>query len=274
MSRSESEYVLGTDATELARLEIQHRLWRPTATALWSRAGFSRGWRILDVGSGPGFAAFDLADCVGPQGRVHAVDESARFIAHLKHSAARRSLANVTAQVADVQNLPADVGPFDAAYARWVLCFTPRPRDAVASVARAVRPGGVFAIQDYFNYEALTLAPRTPIFDRVRGAIAKSWRDAGGDPDVVAHLPGWLNECGFRVHEIKAHSLAIRPTDEFWAWPNTFFASFLPRLVTSGHLKEAEWIDFQAEWGRRCADDASFFLTPTVFDVIAERLDG
>ena len=52
-----TDYILGTDAEELQRLEFQHRVWTKDAFALWERAGLGRGQRILDLGCGPGLQA-------------------------------------------------------------------------------------------------------------------------------------------------------------------------------------------------------------------------
>src|SRR5262249_26163508 len=92
---ADREYVLGTHDEELARLGLQHRVWRPTALACWHRAGVTVGSRVLDVGAGPGFAAVDLAEIVGPTGRVVAVERSARFVAAGRQACAARGLAHV-----------------------------------------------------------------------------------------------------------------------------------------------------------------------------------
>src|SRR5690606_12052613 len=67
---AERTYFLGTHDEELERLGLQHRVWRPTVLECWRRAGIGPGSKVLDVGAGPGFAAADLADIVGPTGRV------------------------------------------------------------------------------------------------------------------------------------------------------------------------------------------------------------
>lgn len=89
---AERDYVLGTHDEEIARLGLQHELWRPRMLAGWDRAGFTAGMRIVDVGAGPGYATVDLAARVGPRGEVVAVERSQRFAAHLgqaSRSAAR-----------------------------------------------------------------------------------------------------------------------------------------------------------------------------------------
>ncbi|MFY9341712.1 MAG: methyltransferase domain-containing protein, partial [Planctomycetota bacterium] len=77
MSEREREYVLGTGADELSRLGLQHRLWSDAAHQAWQRACIRPGQRVLDVGCGPGYAAFDLAQIVTAVGAVVGVDESA-----------------------------------------------------------------------------------------------------------------------------------------------------------------------------------------------------
>jgi ubiquinone/menaquinone biosynthesis C-methylase UbiE len=69
---------------EIARLEFQHAVWRDDAAEAWRRAGFLPGDTVIDVGAGPGFATLDIATIVGPHGRVIAIDQSQRFLAHLE----------------------------------------------------------------------------------------------------------------------------------------------------------------------------------------------
>src|SRR5438128_932191 len=45
---SDREYVLGTHDEELARLGLQHRVWRPVVLDCWNRAGITVGKRVLE----------------------------------------------------------------------------------------------------------------------------------------------------------------------------------------------------------------------------------
>src|SRR5881296_4006491 len=92
---AERDYVLGTHEEELARLGLQHRVWRPVALDCWQRAGITVGKRVLDVGAGPGYAAIDLAEIVGPTGGVVALERSRNFIKALQEMMRTRSLPNV-----------------------------------------------------------------------------------------------------------------------------------------------------------------------------------
>ena len=88
-SLMERDYVLGTHDEELARLGLQHRVWRPVVLDCWQKAGITVGKRVLDVGAGPGYATVDLAEIVGPTGEVVALERSANFVKRNERNVSR-----------------------------------------------------------------------------------------------------------------------------------------------------------------------------------------
>jgi len=88
---AERDYVLGTREEELARLGLQHRVWRPVALDCWQRAGITVGKRVVDLGAGPGYAALDLAEIVGPTGEVVALERSENFVRAMQTTCRARS---------------------------------------------------------------------------------------------------------------------------------------------------------------------------------------
>lgn len=269
--REEREYLFGTDAGELRRLGFQHQLWIGEAAAAWERGGFRPGHRVLDLGCGPGYATLDLARLVGAEGRVRGVDVSARFVGELRRRAAALGLANVDADVQDVEALDLPGAAFDGAYARWVLCFLRDPGETVRRVARALRPGGRFVVHDYANYPAVQLAPGDPVFDRAIAAVLRSWRAGGGDPCIGTRLPGLMEEAGLRVVSVTPLARIARPGSALWEWPRTFFDGYLPVLVENGHLAEEDRVAFDRVWAARSRDPAAFFATPPMTVVVGER---
>src|SRR6185436_11078143 len=95
------DYVLGTGSDEAVRLGLQHRLWSAATHILWERAGIQPGQTVLDIGSGPGHASLDLAQIVGPAGRVIAVDESATFLKQLHDQAQSRKQQHIAHDALD-----------------------------------------------------------------------------------------------------------------------------------------------------------------------------
>lgn len=272
--------MLGTDPVELERLGVQHRLWGDAAHALWRRAGIAPGARVLDVGCGPGYASVDLAQLVGAEGRVVGLDESEGFIGELNRRAGVLGLGHLSGHVGDVQAIGAalagevddggDVG-FDAAFARWVLCFVPDPAAVIAGIVERLRPGGRVVLFDYFNYGSMTMAPRDAAFDEVVRAIGAAWRAPGGDPDVMGRMPGILLDAGLEVTHLDVHQRIARPGGAMWAWPTTFFASFLPRIVETGFMSEELHQEMLAMWARASGDASRFMTLPPVWEIVATK---
>src|SRR5262249_5599938 len=117
---TERDYVLGTHDDEIARLGLQHAVWRPRASDAWRRAGFTAGQTLSDLGCGPGYATLDLAEVVGPVGRVVGIDRSRRFLDALEAAARARGLGWIETVEMDLaaHDLPALEA--DGIWSRWV----------------------------------------------------------------------------------------------------------------------------------------------------------
>jgi ubiquinone/menaquinone biosynthesis C-methylase UbiE len=275
------EYVLGTGSDEGVRLGLQHRLWSAAAHQLWERAGLQPGQTVMDLGCGPGHASVDMAQIVGPTGRVIAIDESATFLKQLRDHAESRRLSNIERVLGDVQSLdeciqdgagPDGQGTIDMAYARWVFCFLGEPEGVIRGLRRMLRPGGRIAIQDYFNYErCLTLAPRREAFTKVINAVGASWRSRGGDTDVMAKLPDMLIRHGFEVAHLDVVQKIARPGSTMWHWPNSFWRTFVPKLVESGFITAEDQVAFAKVWEDASKDPSSFIQLPPVFELVAVK---
>lgn len=265
------EYLLGSRDDELQRLAFQHRVWAEQAFALWTRAGFRRGATILDLGCGPGFTTVDLAHLVGPRGRVLAVDSSERFLDSLRQRTTEADLAHIRVMHSDVHDLELEPESVDGAYARWLFCFLRDPAAVVGRVARALRPGGTFAVTDYFNYRAFTFAPRSAILDRVVTAVQQCWRQRGGDLEIQGRMPRIMRSAGFDVVEVSQSCRIAEPGSPLWDWPRTFFRGFLPTLEQADLITPEERRAFEREWEEREKDPTTRLFVPPMIDVVGVK---
>ena len=131
---SDGDYVLGTRDDEVARLGVQHNVWRGEMLEGFRLAGFGAGQTILDVGAGPGFASADLAELVGTDGRVIALERSPHFAATLRG----RGLTNVEVREQDINEADFGTEIADGAWTRWVLAFVADPAQTVGHIAQAL----------------------------------------------------------------------------------------------------------------------------------------
>jgi len=271
IERQERDYLLGTHDEEVERLALQHRVWRPRATDAWRRAGFTQGQTILDVGCGPGEAALDLAEIVGESGRIVALDRSRRFLDALEASRRHRGLANIRAVELDLDQDPLPDLQADGAWSRWVFAFVKRPRDLLARITLALKPGGTLVMHEYLHYATWRLSPRSSDFEEFVSTVIESWRESGGEPDIGLDLPRWLGELGFDVRSLNPIVDIVPPSHFVWQWPKAFVEVGLQRLVQLDRMRAERAREIWSDFTQREATPGTLMITPVVLEVIAVR---
>src|SRR5207253_2954277 len=191
------DYVLGTHTEELARLGLQHRVWRPVVLDCWQRAGITTGKRILDLGAGPGYAALDLAEIVGPSGEVVALERSDKFVAAMRESFRRRGLSNAKIYELDLMTGDLPKGNYDFSWCRWVLSFVSDQALLIKKLGDVMPKGGISIFHEYAHYGTWRFLPPIPSQEKFRGHVIATWRESGGEPDGAADLPVLLSQNGF-----------------------------------------------------------------------------
>jgi len=267
----ERDYVLGTHDEEVERLGLQHRVWRPTVLDCWRRAGIRTGSRVLDVGGGPGYATVDLAEIVGPTGRVVAVERSSRFAQAAKAACRQRGLSNVDIHELDLMADALPARDVDATWCRWVASFVSSPKTLVAKIAAALRAGGVAIFHEYIDYGSWRLAPPRPAHAEFVREVIANCRAIGGEADVAPVLVGLLLDAGFSIREAVPRVFCGHPGDNFWQWTASFVESHVDRLHELGRV-DAAWVSaVRADMRAAEADPRTLVITPMLLEIIAER---
>jgi SAM-dependent methyltransferase len=166
---------------------------RPLATAL-ERLGLGRGWRCADIGAGQGDVTVALAELVGREGRVYAVDVDPAARDEVAEAAAAHGQAQVVAVTQAVEDLLLPE-PVDLVYCRFLLMHVREPLAALHRMRAAARPGGWVLAQ-----EPITSA------GRVGGRpLSMPW---ARHPDLGALLPRLAVDAGLEVTDAWAEAQA------------------------------------------------------------------
>lgn len=166
---------------------------RPLATAL-ERLGLAPGWRCADIGAGGGDVTVALAEMVGRDGRVYAVDSDP----HARDEVAKMAAAAGQAQVLAVTQAGEDLTlpePVDLAFCRFLLLHVHDPAVVLTRMAAAVRLGGWVVAQ-----EPITSA------GRVDGQPLSM--PSARHPDIGALLPALVRDAGLEVVDAWAEAQA------------------------------------------------------------------
>jgi SAM-dependent methyltransferase len=269
---ADRDYILGTHEEELARLGLQHRAWRSIALDCWQRAGITVGKRVLDVGAGPGYAAVDLAEIVGPTGEVVAFERSQNFVRAMETTCRERSLANVKIHELDLMQDQLPMDDYHFVWCRWVVSFVNDPALLIKKLGAIMPKGSVAIFHEYGHYETWRFFPRLPMQERFREHVIATWRESGGEPDGAARLPGLLAENGFVIRSAAPHIFCLRPRDYMWQWPATFIETYLPRLIGMDRIDQKFAAEVRADLARAEANPNGFMVTPLLQEIMAERL--
>ena len=155
-------------------------------------AGVAKGSRCLEVGAGRGTIAAWLADEVGPEGSVVAIDIKPQHV---------RAHPNLTVLQRNVVTDPLPEGPFDVIHARAVLQHLPEREAVLAKLADALAPGGAVVIEELeAGWSRSVLATPDPRADELmtsyETALTNVLRNAGNDPTWCRRVHGTMTEIG------------------------------------------------------------------------------
>ncbi len=192
----ESRYLHGTAPEEQERLALMNRLLNHSSLRELS---LRPGERILEVGSGLGQFAREMARQVGPGGRVLGIERSGEQIAEGERRARREGEEGLIEMRRGEALTPplaeAEWGSFDVAHARFLLEHVPDPLGVVRAMVRAVRPGGRIVLEDD-DHDVLRLWPEPPGFTALWCAYTRTFDRLGNDAYVGRRLVALLKEAG------------------------------------------------------------------------------
>jgi len=134
-----------------------HRLWKRFTLAL---ANLRPGQRALDVAGGSGDLALGLARQVGASGLVVLTDINAAMLARGRDRLIDAGIAaNVACVQCDAQQLPFAEASFDCVTIGFGLRNVTDKAAALASMQRALRPGGQLLVLEFSQLELAALKP-------------------------------------------------------------------------------------------------------------------
>jgi SAM-dependent methyltransferase len=258
-------YVLGSEDSEITRLQLQAAIIAEPTALLFQRGGIRPGMRVLDLGSGPGDVAFQVADMVGADGSVVGVEQDPAQIAVANDRRDKLGLGNVEFRQGDARTF-VDEEPFDAAVCRLLLMHLPDAVDVLAHQMRNLRHGGVFVAIDYDMGGARAL-PEVELYGRMRDWLNAGFAHAQADPYVGMRLPVLFERAGFS----DVGSLGLQA---YWPPQDRHAAGYVvgvvramkDAIVASGVTTEEEMgLDTLAErLGDAIESAGAVFTVPTV----------
>ena len=272
MTQQEHHYVLGRDDEETGRLAAQNALWGPITDGFLDRLNIPKGARIAELGCGPGLMLGSLRERTGAEGCVEAYDAAADWLTLIDARSTELGWENVSTSEADLRSLELEEGAYDLIFSRWVFSFLPDPEGIIARLSKALKPGGVLAIEDY-NHHGVSTYPHSDGFVAVIEATRQMYFGQGGDPFVAGRLPIAMSAAGLELCDLNPTVLAGGPSSDVFQWAHRFFTAEtqLDNMQERGGLSDEDRALFKEEWAVVCSTPGAMFYSPILMDVAGRR---
>lgn len=258
-----SDYLLASPE-EIARLQLQARVWEAEAEAMLHQIGIQPGWACVDMGCGAMGILGLLSHLVGSEGRVVGVDTGNTHLQAARAYIHHENLENVELLEADVQHTGLPRASFDFVHARFVLPYV-NVGETLQEMIALARPGGIVALQepdqDSWNYY-----PANPEWPRLRAIIEQAF-GLQGDINIGRRIFGLLRDAGLERVKVRAGVVALQDNHPYMRLPMIAMNALRRPILDNGFASEAELDDLLTNLEQRIADPATFAIMFTVVQV-------
>jgi ubiquinone/menaquinone biosynthesis C-methylase UbiE len=188
-------YIIKGGEEGRARLSVLARVLAPTTERLLDRFGPLAGLTVIDAGCGGGDVSFDLAERVGPSGRVIGFDLDETKLTAAREEAERREVGDIEFHKGSVvEKWPAEGAAL--VYVRFVLTHLPVPEALLYRAMEALSPGGAIIVEDV-DFAGHFCDPHCDAFFRFTELYAEAAHRRGADAFIGRRLARMLDTAGF-----------------------------------------------------------------------------
>jgi ubiquinone/menaquinone biosynthesis C-methylase UbiE len=149
--------------------DLSHLSWDQVYDRQALRAGLVGDWmdalrigagdHVLEIGAGPGYVSFALAERVGPTGMVYAVDRSNDALAYLARLQSERGVSQIQRIAADAASLQPSSVRAGSALVTMVLHHVDEPAEILRNTARCIPAGASVVIGEFHPEGPCTSGP-------------------------------------------------------------------------------------------------------------------
>lgn len=231
------------------RLRMISEIHDGATRELLLRAGFARGCRFVEFGCGLGYVTRWAAK---EGARATGLDVSEEQVNACQALADSEGLANADFRVANIYEPALDPDSVDIAYCRWLMVHLNRPVEAMRTIFKVLKSGGVMVCEEA-DVSAVYTEPRSAAYEEMRDLCLKAGVARGVVYEGGRHAHLWAKQAGFElVHAAAYHPHYLSgPHKGFWNWT---LRNASRRLVEEGTISRERWEELVR--GMKAADES------------------
>jgi ubiquinone/menaquinone biosynthesis C-methylase UbiE len=178
----------------------------PIATRLVDLLQVRTGERAVDIGCGRGAVTLRLAERVGPQGTVTAIDLSPAMVELTRAAAEHAGLRQVSVEVMDAMAPTLPQAGYDLIASSVVLFFLPDPVSALARWLRLLAPGGRIGVTTFGEQDEVWRAVDDLVTDYLPEGVL--------DPRTAGRQGPFANDAAMKALFVDAGATWVRSVNE------------------------------------------------------------
>lgn len=132
-----------------AKFEVESREVYAARNQIVAACKLKPGMVVADIGAGTGLFTRLLAQAVGPDGQVYAVDIAPKFLEHIQKTSRQAGLKNVTPVLCNPDSVDLPKESIDLAFVCDTYHHFEFPFRTLDSLYRALKPGGRLVVIDF-----------------------------------------------------------------------------------------------------------------------------
>ncbi len=248
-----------------------HDMRNSFTSQLLMEAGIREGMRVLDVGCGFGEVTMLIADIVGSEGEVAGFDINETSIKTAQETARKKLKANAQFLLADINNLPQDLEPFDAMVGRRVLMYLPDVIASLKSLLPLLKAGGIMAFQESDSLGAGISNNEWPLHTKAQAWIWNTISRENGNIKMGSTMYSAFVKVGLKVQYIKAEP--VLQTVATGSDLGMVIKMMLPRIIEAGvaTAEEIQIDTLEERLTRERQEVDTLFIRDMVFGIYAVK---
>ena len=156
-------------------------------------ADINYGETVLDLGCGSGRDAVEVAQIVGPAGKVTGIDLTPEMVTRAWERATEEKINNVSFVEGSIESLPFPDNVFDLVISNCAINHCPDKYIVFQEIYRVLKPRGRFVISDVVS--------KDPLPDKVK-KDPQAWADCYGGAITEKEYISIISQSGFQQTEI------------------------------------------------------------------------
>jgi ubiquinone/menaquinone biosynthesis C-methylase UbiE len=255
--------LIGVSKIDNLRDEFFHRLLIDS--------GVRKGMRVLDVGCGTGGLSVMASELVGDAGEVVGFDISQDALSAAQKMVQEKCLPAVRFILADIANLPDNLGVFDVIIGRRVLMYQSNTARSIDSLLPFLSGNGKMVFQESDSTATSFSSPTLPLHTKVQNWIWETVAKEGGNTHIGMRLYSEMKNADLRISLLRAE--AILHTYESGSDLGWVAKMMAPRMikysVVTAEELDVETLEYRLQEERKKSDVP--FIRDMAFGICAEN---